>query len=214
MGFSRQESWSGLPCPPPGDLPDPGIECASLTSPALAGGFFTTTTTCEALSIHSTCLWSIHNTRFLDIFFKSHFYPTAPFLAFFFNDRLKYLPNSWFLNMDYPGVCVGWFAFVCLTSLTLTWVSWRWGLHNVSWISQSFTAIILCDTLWISALWDLYSCEICKTVIITPSLTREEADTQEPTWKVGSQWKSKNWINSMPLPIHKKKNKKKTKKKP
>ena len=30
MGFSRQENWSGLPCPPPGDLPDPGIEPASL----------------------------------------------------------------------------------------------------------------------------------------------------------------------------------------
>ena len=42
MGFSRQEYWSGLPCPPPGDLPDPGIKPVSLTSPALAGGFFTT----------------------------------------------------------------------------------------------------------------------------------------------------------------------------
>ena len=39
MGFSRQEYWSGLPFPPPGDLPDPGIKPASLTSPALAGGF-------------------------------------------------------------------------------------------------------------------------------------------------------------------------------
>ena len=38
MGFSRQGYWSGLPCPPPGDLPDPGIESAS---PALAGRFFT-----------------------------------------------------------------------------------------------------------------------------------------------------------------------------
>ena len=44
MGFSRQEYWSGLPCPPSGDLPDPGIEPASLTSSALAGGFFTTGT--------------------------------------------------------------------------------------------------------------------------------------------------------------------------
>ena len=35
MGFSRQECWSGLPCPPPGDLPEPGIELASLASPAL-----------------------------------------------------------------------------------------------------------------------------------------------------------------------------------
>ena len=41
MGFSRREYWSGLPCPPPGDLPDPGIEVASLEFPALAGGFFT-----------------------------------------------------------------------------------------------------------------------------------------------------------------------------
>ena len=36
VGFSQQEYWSGLPCPPPGDLPDPGIELASLVSPALA----------------------------------------------------------------------------------------------------------------------------------------------------------------------------------
>ena len=45
MGFSRQEYWSGLPCPPPEDLPDPGTELESLTSPALAGGFFTTSVT-------------------------------------------------------------------------------------------------------------------------------------------------------------------------
>ena len=42
MGFSRQEYWSGLPFPSPGDLPDPGIELESLTSPALEGRFFTT----------------------------------------------------------------------------------------------------------------------------------------------------------------------------
>ena len=42
MGFLRQEYWSGLPFPSPEDLPNPGIEPASLTSPALAGGFFTT----------------------------------------------------------------------------------------------------------------------------------------------------------------------------
>ena len=34
VGFSRQEYWSGLPCPPPGDLPNPGIKLVSLTSPA------------------------------------------------------------------------------------------------------------------------------------------------------------------------------------
>jgi len=41
MGFSRQEYESGLPCPLPGDLHDPGIEPMSLTSPAMAGEFFT-----------------------------------------------------------------------------------------------------------------------------------------------------------------------------
>ena len=40
MEFSRQEYWSELPFPSPGDLPDPGMEPASLGSPALAGGFF------------------------------------------------------------------------------------------------------------------------------------------------------------------------------
>ena len=35
IGFSRQEYWSGLPCPPPGGLPDPGIKPVSLASPAL-----------------------------------------------------------------------------------------------------------------------------------------------------------------------------------
>ena len=48
MGFSRQEYRGGLPFPPPGDLPDPGIEPVSLMSPALASGFFTTNATWEA----------------------------------------------------------------------------------------------------------------------------------------------------------------------
>ena len=49
MGFSRQEYRNELPCPLPGDLPDPGLEPASLKSPALAGSFFTTSATWEAL---------------------------------------------------------------------------------------------------------------------------------------------------------------------
>ena len=49
-GFSRQEYWSGSPCPPPGDLPDPRIEPTSLMFPALVGGFFTTSPSWEDLS--------------------------------------------------------------------------------------------------------------------------------------------------------------------
>ena len=48
MGFSRKEYWSGLPIPPPGDLPDPGIKPVSFSSPALRGRFFITSTTWEA----------------------------------------------------------------------------------------------------------------------------------------------------------------------
>ena len=56
MGLSRQEYWSGLPCPPPGDLPDPEIEPESLVSPALEGGFFITSTTWEAPALRMVVL--------------------------------------------------------------------------------------------------------------------------------------------------------------
>ena len=49
MAFPRQEYWSGLLCPPPGDLPDKGIEPAPLASPALTDRFFTTIATWETL---------------------------------------------------------------------------------------------------------------------------------------------------------------------
>ena len=47
MEFSRQEYWDEVPFPIPRDLPDPGIELVPFGSPALAGGFFTTSTTWE-----------------------------------------------------------------------------------------------------------------------------------------------------------------------
>ena len=49
MGFPRQDYWSGLPFPTPGDLPNPWIEPMSPMSPALAGRFFTTSAIWEAL---------------------------------------------------------------------------------------------------------------------------------------------------------------------
>ena len=48
MGFSRQEYWSGLPCPPSGESSQPRDQTHASMSPALAGGFFTTSTTWEA----------------------------------------------------------------------------------------------------------------------------------------------------------------------
>ena len=73
MGFSRQECWSGLLCPPPGDLSNPGIKLTSVTSPALAGGFFTTSATWEAPYFFVSpacfalgCLWSYY--WFLEVY--------------------------------------------------------------------------------------------------------------------------------------------------
>ena len=54
MGFSRQEYWNGLPCPPPGDLPNPGIKPVSLISPVLQGGFFIPSVIWEALALDRT----------------------------------------------------------------------------------------------------------------------------------------------------------------
>ena len=55
MRFSRQEYWSGLPCPPPGDLSDPRTGLGSLMSSALAGRFFTTSATWEAPRLSRRC---------------------------------------------------------------------------------------------------------------------------------------------------------------
>ena len=52
MDFSKQEYWSGLPFPSPGDLPDPGIEPVS---PALAGRFFTTAVPGKPQRMHKMC---------------------------------------------------------------------------------------------------------------------------------------------------------------
>ena len=56
MEFCKQEYWRELPCPPPGDLPDPGTEPTSLMSPALTGMLFTTSTIWEAQNLMSRCL--------------------------------------------------------------------------------------------------------------------------------------------------------------
>ena len=53
MGFSKQESWSWLPFPPPRDLPDPGIKLTSLMIPAAAGWLFTTSTNHLGSAIHT-----------------------------------------------------------------------------------------------------------------------------------------------------------------
>ena len=60
MGFSRQEYWSGLLCPPPGDILDPEIEPLSFMFPAFGGCFFTTSATWEGpVASHSVQFSSV-----------------------------------------------------------------------------------------------------------------------------------------------------------
>ena len=68
MGFSRQEHWGELPCPPPGGLPDLGTEPASLASPALAGRFFTASATWEASYAHTCTYQNAHNSCVLGMY--------------------------------------------------------------------------------------------------------------------------------------------------
>ena len=101
MGLSRQEYWSGLPCPPPGDLPDPGIKTTSVISSALIGRFFTTSATWEALfnitmlkALFSYPIFYLHlagDNNLLEIYNK------VAFFFFLVNARRKWVPNSPFL---------------------------------------------------------------------------------------------------------------------
>ena len=107
MGFSRQEHWSGLPCPPPGHLPDTGIEPMSLMSPALAGRFFTTSTTWEALQ-HLTgacnfksCFLEFLIARFCVSSSKLNF---SCFLVLVF--LLSWGPENIFFFFGFLGRCV------------------------------------------------------------------------------------------------------------
>ena len=63
MGFSRQEDWNVLLCPPPGDLPDPGIEPMSLMSLALASRFFTTSKKVRRVLSNTEYGWGRNNEK-------------------------------------------------------------------------------------------------------------------------------------------------------
>ena len=65
MGFSRQEYWSGMPFPSPGNLPDPGIELESFASPALAGRFFPRWAILQLSKSHSSSTDSCFSHKFL-----------------------------------------------------------------------------------------------------------------------------------------------------
>ena len=96
MEFSRQEYRRGLPFPPQGDLPDPGIEPVSLASPVLVGGFFTTVrSSCFLTSPFGLCPGRVHPTL-----------PDAPF-------SMGFLPLGHVCLVDRLGVlaCILFFNY-------------------------------------------------------------------------------------------------------
>ena len=98
MGFPRQEYWSGLPFPPPGDLPTPGIKPECFVFPALAGGFFTTVPPWKPSCL---CLWLILSS-------------TWDSLHFFLSERGKqrqrdvYYLNKSFITVQYKKMRTPW----------------------------------------------------------------------------------------------------------
>ena len=125
MGFSSQECWSGLPCPPPGDLsppgdtghlPEPGIEPVSLASPALAGRFFTNNATWEAHICHQPPAYL--SPIFL---FSPGLYHLAIFLFILVLPILQEAPSS---MKVFPTV-------LCMQKYWFLFLSWSYMLNKI-----------------------------------------------------------------------------------
>ena len=104
MGFSSQEYWSRLPCPPPGNLPDLGIKPMSLISPALAGRFSTTSATWEALDNRTcVCVKSLSRVRpFVILWTVAHQAP--PSMGFSSQEYWSGLPFPSPGDLPDPGI--------------------------------------------------------------------------------------------------------------
>ena len=119
-----QEYWSGLPCPSPGDLPNPGLEPASLMSCAMAGGFFTTSAIWQkGDSVPPFSNPLVPHPR--SVFFQPHSWLTAGL----HRSSSLYLASSWQRS---------W------TCYKATW-SWRAAVHRVV---KSWTRLSNWTTLW------------------------------------------------------------------
>ena len=135
MGSSRQECWSGLPCPPPGNLLNPGIKIASPMSPALADRFFIISTTWEA-----PCFVYTSNKTLSTFNSNSGLWSCQPKASWTFPKRVPYLlhldNNSPGLHIrkkmyhryklyeGMPGINLGdevWEERSWITSLSITW---------------------------------------------------------------------------------------------
>ena len=119
MGFSWQECWNGLPCPPPGDLSDPGLALVSLTS-ALAGRFFTANVTRDGCPFNRFVFSFLTATLLGE---GSSFNQTLSTVSF---PWCSFLGANWFPSLSFGPFTVS--AFVALNV----------GLHLPIWIFPAF----------------------------------------------------------------------------
>ena len=111
LRFSRQEYWNRLPCPPPGDLPNPGIKPTSLMSLALAGGFFTTSAAWEAPNpLLSLFILTLKLLLWEPLWLFIHFFWCFSVILWAFIYFL--VPhNIWGLSYTFPGLSQSWSFF-------------------------------------------------------------------------------------------------------
>ena len=123
MGFSRQEYWSGLPFPPPGDLPNPGIELPSLNSPTLAGRFFTAGATWETITVTCKATRDLKLPtleRFLQLLFLQ--LPSSALALDFrsFPRRIQFLPLTGLITPCSPSLSSGGWLPAILILLSMS----------------------------------------------------------------------------------------------
>ena len=153
MKFSRQEYWSELLFPSLGDLPNPGIEPTSLTSPALASGFFTTSTT-----------WEIPQYIFWLYPLKENKKKLSLLLLLIDSCALSQEP----LKLTYwvSWVYKAWISFIVLTSSSLLASTWTLPVtchsHQGISLQSSLLCLRICKYSY-TVLIDLYCfCDILK----------------------------------------------------
>ena len=115
-GFSRQEYWSELPFPSPGDLPNPGIES---TSPTLAGGFFTTKL--PGKPTQSLTLWNWKRLLFLLCNFWTFYLFNFDMWNFKRNVKYRYSSNTR-SNVTIKCITVSQF----IIPISFEYLRWRW----------------------------------------------------------------------------------------
>ena len=137
MGFSRQEYWSGLPCPPQGNLPDPGIELTSLLSPVLASEFFTISAIWEALFVNIGLILKSSAGSFLLSSFLHQNYAvymkkilfSIQVLFFFFSTCCLFPFSTWIIYSEYEHLSRQQSeekTFICNASQMKQWTLSSW----------------------------------------------------------------------------------------